>query len=47
MSNHVDIDRIKLKYLKKIWARMSCDEEERANFQNILDLYIDKIIDRE
>lgn len=38
---------MKLQYLKKIWARMSTDEEERASMNNILDLYFERVEKRE
>jgi len=44
---YVDIELFKLEYLKKMWARMSCDEEERLHFQAILDIYCEKVQERE
>lgn len=41
------MDKIKGHYLKKMWARMTCDGEERINFSNILDMYLQKIKARE
>jgi hypothetical protein len=34
---------VKLEYLKKVWARMGCDQEERQNFQSILDMYVERV----
>lgn len=30
-----------------MWARMGCDGEERINFQNILDMYLERVKQRE
>ena len=43
----VDVEKVKLEYLKKMWARMSCDEEERKNFMKILDIYFERLQERE
>jgi len=45
--NEVDLEKLKLEYLKKMWARMSYDEDERNCFQSILDIYFDRVEDRE
>lgn len=45
--NDMNIEQVKLTYLKKMWARMNCDQDERKNFQNIFELYLERITQRE
>ena len=42
-----DLESVKLEYLKRMWARMSCDQEEKNNFHSILSLYVQRLQDRE
>jgi hypothetical protein len=35
-----DLESVKLEYLKRMWARMSCDQDEKNNFHSILSLYV-------